>query len=759
MKTNFGCHNMLCLERGEHTMKKTLSLLLTAIMVFSLVPALFVRDGWAADDKYVKNSTAAAINVYKEANDASQIVSTLPAGGVAKFVSSSGAFLKIENPAGYVKTSQVLLQSITVKAEGGVFLYDGLPHKVKVTLTNGTGFTVEFSTDGGKNWTTTVPGLTEPGNLKVNVRACKNSVIINHKQITLEVTQNPPEGTEITIVKHSGITKAPVRAGASTSAAKLGTVSEGQKYQMIAREGSWYKFKFGTKVGYVYYWYVKVGAFSSETDKEPDPSKAKLTAKGGTFVYDGKEHKVTATLENGDGYTIEYSTDGGKTWTKTAPGQTEVGKLTVKVRATGGSSQLTHKDVAVEVLEKIPAGTKITIVAHGSTTKAPVRSGTGSSAAKIGTALAGQTYPLLGRSGSWYKISFDGSIGFVYYWFVKEGALPDPETSETAPGPEPDITTAKLTAKGGTYMYDGLEHKVTYTLTNGTGLTVEFSTDGGKTWTTKAPGLTEPGKLTVKSRATGGKSVLNGNDVTLTVTNSAPVGTKITIVAHAGTTKAPVRAAASNSAAKIGSLAAGSTGTLQAVSGKWVKVKVGSLEGWVYEWFVKTGAIPVEDESGEVADPSKVKLTATGGTFVYDGKAHKVTAKLENGSGYTIEYSTDGGKNWSTAVPSLTEAGKLTVKVRATGGGNIITHGDVKLVITQGIPAGTEITIVAHGSQTAAPVRAAASSSGAKVGTVTAGQTGKLIKQEGVWYKVKVGDVEGYVYNWFVKVGAIVVDD
>ena len=45
---------MLCLERGEHTMKKTISLLLTAIMVFSLVPALFVRDGLAADDKYVK---------------------------------------------------------------------------------------------------------------------------------------------------------------------------------------------------------------------------------------------------------------------------------------------------------------------------------------------------------------------------------------------------------------------------------------------------------------------------------------------------------------------------------------------------------------------------------------------------------------------------------------------------------------------------------------------------------------------------------
>ena len=68
-----------------------ISLLLASIMVFSLVPALFVRDGYAADDKYVKNSTAAPINIYKEPTDASQVIGTLPVGGVAKYVSSSGA--------------------------------------------------------------------------------------------------------------------------------------------------------------------------------------------------------------------------------------------------------------------------------------------------------------------------------------------------------------------------------------------------------------------------------------------------------------------------------------------------------------------------------------------------------------------------------------------------------------------------------------------------------------------------------------------
>ena len=128
---------MLCLERGEHTMKKAISLLLTAIMVFSLVPALFVRDGFAADDKYVRNKTSGVINVYKEAGDANPVVGTLAPGAVAKYVSVSGAFTRIANPSGYVKTSELSdPYIITLTAKGGLFLYDGTEHKVTVTLTN-----------------------------------------------------------------------------------------------------------------------------------------------------------------------------------------------------------------------------------------------------------------------------------------------------------------------------------------------------------------------------------------------------------------------------------------------------------------------------------------------------------------------------------------------------------------------------------------------------------------------------------------------
>ena len=404
-------------------MKKIISFVMAAAMVLLLVFAAFVPEAMAEAEKYVKNTSGASIYVYKENNDGSIVIGYLENGALAKMESSSGAFLKIANPAGYVKTSQVTVLDLELKVTGGTFLYDGLEHKISASVVGEEGFSFEYSTDGGKSWATTAPGLTEAGSLTVKVRVTKGSVMLEQKEVTLKVTNTPPEGTEITIVAHAGQKQAPVRAAANTSGARIGTANAGEKYKMISKEGQWYKITFDKKEGYIYYWFVKVGSVTPVPDPEPDPSKAKLTAKGGTFVYDGKAHAVTAKLENGEGFTIEYSTNDGKTWTKVAPSQTEVGKLTVKVRATGGGHIISHDDVKLQVIEGIPAGTPITIVAHGSQNKAPVRKAASNSAEKIDSLAAGLTGKLLKQEGSWYKIKVGDVEGYVYNWFVQVGTI------------------------------------------------------------------------------------------------------------------------------------------------------------------------------------------------------------------------------------------------------------------------------------------------------------------------------------------------
>ena len=60
-------------------------------------------------------------------------------------------------------------------------------------------------------------------------------------------------------------------------------------------------------------------------------------------VYDGKAHTVTANATV-EGSTVWYSTDGGKTWTKTAPSRTAVGTTEFSIKATHPAYEDVVKD-------------------------------------------------------------------------------------------------------------------------------------------------------------------------------------------------------------------------------------------------------------------------------------------------------------------------------------------------------------------------------------------------------------------------------
>ena len=143
---------------------------------------------------------------------------------------------------------------------------------------------------------------------------------------------------------------------------------------------------------------------------------AKLTATGGTYPYDGKAHGVTAKVENGEGYSIEYSKD-GKVWYSESPTQTKVGKLTVKVRALKSGAETLTAEATVEVTSS--GGSKIVTIVNCKNS-VNVRKGASSSTTKIGTAPKGAQYTLLEITGYWYKIQYKkNQTGYVFIDYVK----------------------------------------------------------------------------------------------------------------------------------------------------------------------------------------------------------------------------------------------------------------------------------------------------------------------------------------------------
>ncbi len=351
----------------------------------------------------------------------------------------------------------------------------------------------------------------------------------------------------------------------------LGELAAGEKAAYLGASGEWYKVRKDEIEGYV--------KASSMTLLEP-----KLTATGGSFAYDGKEHAVVAKVENAEGYTIEYSTDNGASWGSKTPSLTNAGKLTVKVRAIkSGAVTLTCADVTLEV-------------------KA-----------------------------------------------------------------EP-----KLTATGGSFAYDGKEHAVVAKVENAEGYAIEYSIDNGTSWGSKVPSLTNAGKLTVKVRAIkSGAATLTCADVTLEVTGTP-----------------------------------------------------------------------------------EPKLTITGGKYPYDGKPHTVTYKLENADGYTVTYSTDGGSKWSATAPTLTDPGKLTVKVKASKKDQKDLIAEVVLEITPATTTATVATVV--NCNEFVNVRKGPSSSTTKLGTAKKGAQFKMLGVEGDWYKLQyTASQVGYIHKTYISTKSV----
>ena len=97
-------------------------------------------------------------------------------------------------------------------------------------------------------------------------------------------------------------------------------------------------------------------------DPEDPGEKMDADGKSITVMYDGKPHTVSAEATR-EGSTIEYSTDGGETWSEDAPTRTEAGETPFMIRATNDKYDPVTKDGYKLVVTKRP----ITLTSEGAT--------------------------------------------------------------------------------------------------------------------------------------------------------------------------------------------------------------------------------------------------------------------------------------------------------------------------------------------------------------------------------------------------------
>ena len=205
-----------------------------------------------------------------------------------------------------------------------------------------------------------------------------------------------PEITEdsiVTIVNCNN--SANVREKASSDSKKLGEARRGYTFQLLGIEGDWYKIQFKKDVkGYVYKKFVKVG----KKGDAPVVDTATVTnAPNGVNIRAkaSSSSEILGVAHNGDKFVVKGKK--GK-WTKVSYDDDIAYIYTSYLSISEGSGDT-------------PEGTKA-YVAH--TNSVNVRAKANSSSKKLGVLKKGDEVNVIGKSGKWTKITYEGGKAWVF---------------------------------------------------------------------------------------------------------------------------------------------------------------------------------------------------------------------------------------------------------------------------------------------------------------------------------------------------------
>ena len=269
---------------------------------------------------------------------------------------------------------------------------------------------------------------------------------------------------------------------------------------------------------------------------------------------------------------------------------------------------------------------------------------------------------------------------FTYTYEVKQSDVEKGEIENTVKAnakavrgsdPEEAEATATVTTKGimtldaegyeGTY--DAEEHFVSATPSVTDNTKIEYSTDGGQTWTEEVPSVKDVDEIEVIVRATNPDYEPVEETVTLTIT------------------PAEVTVTAKNSNKEFGTADPKFEATVSGVvddfeieykvtrPGAGTDEAVGTYPGAIVpdgEEYQGNYKVTYVNGDFEITPAGTLTVSATGYTGVYDGKSHEADAVASITENTKIEYSVDGGQNWTTEPPSIKNVGDRDVLVRAT---------------------------------------------------------------------------------------------
>ena len=377
------------------------------------------------------------------------------------------------------------------------------------------------------------------------------------------------------------------------------------------------------------------GTLTITAATRPEDRQLSVTSYEG--VYDANEH--TITVDNVlDGDVVEYSYDGGETWTTNLNQYKDVTETTIKVRVTNAN----YDPSLVELEGTVKITPKPVTVTANSYNKAYGATDPTFTAKVEGTLGTDAVNYILnretGENVGTYKIlaigdATQGNYSVTYY----------PGTLTITAATRPEDKQLSVTSYEG--VYDANEHTITVDNVLD-GDVVEYSYDGGETWTTNLNQYKDVTETTIKVRVTNAnydpspvelEGTVKITPATLTV--STPIATKVyegTPLTAAGTISGFVNDETATFATTGSQTEVGSTANTYSLT--WD----GTAKESNYKVVETIGTLTVTAQSIDPDNPNYKGITVDAPTDVeYTGEDQTWLPTVTDGNGKALVKDTD----------------------------------------------------------------------------------------------------------------------
>ena len=548
-----------------------------------------------------------------------------------------------------------------------------------------------------------------------------------------------------------------VREGASLQSTVIGYLVNGEVVNIKGETEEWYRIDFKGHEAYVSKEYIEVNTLSkaSRTVQKGQvyntdgvglnvrQAASSTSAKIG-ILKDGEVVQINS--KSGDWYNISY----------------------------GNKTGFVHSQY-IKLIQTTESGTNTNITkgkVNNITSNLRVRQAPSTSALTIGYLLSGQEIEITGESGDWYKINFNGKVGYSHKDYITKISNGSSGSSNNNSGSTVTEKDGTVNATEGLRVREGAgtNTKILGVLNHGSSVKI-VDTNGSWYKIKYGSGYGYVHKDYIKVTSSGSTGSTGSGSQN---NNSSNNNSGSTVTEKDGTVNATeglrVREGAGTNTKILGVLNHGSSVKIVDTNGSWYKIKYGSGYGYVHKDYVTIKTSSNDNNTQEKPD-NKPEVVVKKGE-VYNTGSNLRVRSAANTNSIVLGYLVDG-----TKVDIIGSEGNW-YKINFKDKTGFVSKDYVRLLdekpttpvvppVTPEVPDVPEdkpqipdekpeenLKVISIGAVNVSNlnVRSGAGTSYAIKGSVTINHIVEIVGEENGWYKIKYKDNTAYVSSKYINI-------